>query len=151
MNALKVKFHHSHKKRKDSLETRTILLIFSLELEISGVAVQKLQWNSKKWWLFEELLSENNFEGVLVTLCCRDFDANASVQKIAADQNDNRKWSSYVIVYWISKIYQLKNVKKRSVTYLLGHLRRRYQYCRNYTEKGALTGPWWVSSEREVR
>ena len=151
MNALKVKFHHSHKKRKDSLETRTILLIFSLELEISGVAVQKLQWNSKKWWLFEELLSENNFEGVLVTLCCRDFDANASVQKIAADQNDNRKWSSSVIVYWISKIYQLKNVKKRSVTYLLGHLRRRYQYCRNCTEKGALTGPWWVSSEREVR
>ena len=151
MNALKVKFHHSHKKRKDSLETRTILLIFSLELEISGVAVQKIQWNSKKWWLFEELLSENNFEVVLVTLCWRDFDANASVQKIATDQNDNRKWSSYVIVYWISKIYQLKNVKKRSVTYLLGHLRRRYQYCRNCAEKGALTGPWWVSSEREVR
>ena len=27
--------NHSHKKRKDSLETRAILLIFSLELEIS--------------------------------------------------------------------------------------------------------------------
>ena len=27
---------HSHKKRKDSLETRTILLLFWLELEIFG-------------------------------------------------------------------------------------------------------------------
>ena len=32
--------YHSHKKRKDSLETRAVLLIFFLELEISGVAVQ---------------------------------------------------------------------------------------------------------------
>ena len=32
--------YHSHKKRKDSLETRAVLLIFSLELRISGVAVQ---------------------------------------------------------------------------------------------------------------
>ena len=28
-------YHHSHKKRKDSLEARAVLLIFSLELEIS--------------------------------------------------------------------------------------------------------------------
>ena len=41
---------HSQKKRKDSLETRTVLLIFSLELEISGVAVQSIHQNSKKWW-----------------------------------------------------------------------------------------------------
>ena len=41
--------HHSHKKRKDSLETRAVLLIFSLELEISGVAVQSIHQNSKKW------------------------------------------------------------------------------------------------------
>ena len=86
MNALKVKFHHSHKKRKDSLEKRTILSIFTLEIEISGVAVQKLHRNSKKWWLFEELLSENNFDVILVTLFCRDYGANASVQKIATDQ-----------------------------------------------------------------
>ena len=31
---------HSHKKRKESLETRVVLFIFSLELEISGVIVQ---------------------------------------------------------------------------------------------------------------
>ena len=40
-------FHQSHKKRKDSLETRVVLLIFLLELEISGVAVQIIHQNSK--------------------------------------------------------------------------------------------------------
>ena len=42
---------HSHKKRKDNLETRAVLLIISLELEISGVAVQRIHQNSEKWWL----------------------------------------------------------------------------------------------------
>ena len=42
---------HSHKKRKDSLETRFVLLISSLELEISGVATQSIHQNSKKWRL----------------------------------------------------------------------------------------------------
>ena len=39
---------HSHKKRKYSLQTRAILLIFSPELEISGVAVQSIHKNSEK-------------------------------------------------------------------------------------------------------
>ena len=43
--------HHSHKKRKDSLETRAVLLIFSTELEIFGVAVQSIHQNSEKWRL----------------------------------------------------------------------------------------------------
>ena len=42
---------HSHKKRKDSPETRAVLLIFFLELEISGVAVQSIHQNSEKWRL----------------------------------------------------------------------------------------------------
>ena len=41
--------HHSHGKLKDSQETRIVLLIFSLELEISGVAVQDIHQNSEKW------------------------------------------------------------------------------------------------------
>ena len=45
---------HSHKKRKDSLEARAALLIFSLELEISGVAVQSMHQNSEKWRLLLE-------------------------------------------------------------------------------------------------
>ena len=44
--------YHSHKKRKDSLETRTVLLIFSPELEIFGVAVQSIHQNSEKWRLW---------------------------------------------------------------------------------------------------
>ena len=43
-------FTHSHKKRKDSPEIRAIVLIFSFELEIPGVAVQRIYQNSNKWW-----------------------------------------------------------------------------------------------------
>ena len=45
------KLDHSHKKRKDNVETRAALLIFSLELEMSGVAVQSIHQNSEKWRL----------------------------------------------------------------------------------------------------
>ena len=56
----------------------------------------------------EETLSENDFEAVLATFCCCDYDANASeaVQKIATDQKDYCKRSSCVTVCWIPKIYQ---------------------------------------------
>ena len=42
------RFAHSHKKRKDSLETLAVLLIFLLELEMSGVAIQSIYQNSEK-------------------------------------------------------------------------------------------------------
>ena len=48
---------NSQKKWRDSLETRAVdkisrtLLIFLLELEIPGVAVQSIHQNSKKWRL----------------------------------------------------------------------------------------------------
>ena len=45
------RYKHNHKKRKDSLETRAVLLIFLLELEIFGVAIQSIHQNSKKWQL----------------------------------------------------------------------------------------------------
>ena len=52
------------------METRAVLLIYLLELEISEVAVQRIHQNSEKLWLYEDqLLSENNFEAVLATLC----------------------------------------------------------------------------------
>ena len=43
--------NHSQKNRKDSLEALAVPLKFSLELEISGVAVQSIHQNSEKWWL----------------------------------------------------------------------------------------------------
>ena len=92
---------HSHKKQKDSLETRAALLIILLELEISGVAVQSIHWKTAENGKFcEEMLSENDFEAVLATFCCYDHGAKASeaVQKIATDQKEYRKCSSCVII-----------------------------------------------------
>ena len=52
---LAVSLEHSHKKRKDDLETRAVLLILSLEREISGVAVQRQYIKTAKscgcYWL----------------------------------------------------------------------------------------------------
>ena len=42
---------HSHKKRKNSLEIQTILLIFLLELKIAVVAVQGIHQNSNNGFL----------------------------------------------------------------------------------------------------
>ena len=42
---------HSHKKPEYSLEKRAVLSLFSLELEISWVAVQSIHQNSKEWLL----------------------------------------------------------------------------------------------------
>ena len=52
-------WHHSNKKKKNSLETQVILLIFSLELEISGVAVHYKKYikTGKNGSFCEELLS----------------------------------------------------------------------------------------------
>ena len=91
----------SQKKRKDSLETRVILFIFSPELEISGVVLQQIHQNSKKKSGYrEEWLCENDFETVLATFYCYDYGANDSeaVQKIATDQKDYQKCSSCVKV-----------------------------------------------------
>ena len=76
-------------KRKDSLETQAVLLIFSLELEISGVVVQSIHQSCKKWKLLP-LLSKNELKTVLATFCCYDQAAKASeeVQKIATDHKD---------------------------------------------------------------
>ena len=69
---------HSHKKREDSLETRAVLLIFFLELEIYGVAVQGYIKTAKNDGVCLELLSKNDFEAVLVTFCYYDHGAKAS-------------------------------------------------------------------------
>ena len=61
-------FQNTHKKRRNSLEIRTVLLIVLLEYEMSGVAVQRIYQNSEKWWLCEKLLSKNDFEAVLAPL-----------------------------------------------------------------------------------
>ena len=61
------------------------MLIFSPELEISVVTVQRIHQNSENGSFCEELLSENDFEAVLANFCCYDCGANVSeaVQKIS--------------------------------------------------------------------
>ena len=76
------------------------LWIFSFELEISRVAYKEHIKTMKASSFCKELLSENDFEAALVNFCYYDFGANASgaFQKIATDQKDYHKCSSYVVV-----------------------------------------------------
>ena len=78
------------------------MLIFSLELEIFGVARLYREYikTAENDGFGEELLSENDFKAVLATSCCYDYGANASeaVQKIATDEKDCHKCSFCVIV-----------------------------------------------------
>ena len=64
------------------------MLIFLLEIKISGVAIQKTlqKWKNDYLHCFsKESFSENNFETVLANFYCYKYDANASeeVEKIA--------------------------------------------------------------------
>ena len=86
------------------------MLTFSLELEISWVAVQR-----KMGGFCGELLNENDFEAILATFCCYHYDTNASetVQRIVTDEKDYHKCSSCVLVCWITKICQSITVWKK--------------------------------------
>ena len=63
---------HSHKKRKDSLETWDVLLIFRLNLKYLGRLYRAYIKTAQNCDFWEELLSENDFEAVLATFFCYD-------------------------------------------------------------------------------
>ena len=67
----------------------------------------------------EELLSENNIEAFLDTLCCYDHGVKASeaVQKIATDQKVYLKCSSCVIISWMAKIYLAITLTKKETVF----------------------------------
>ena len=49
-----------------------------------NISIQKIHQNSKNGDFCEELLSENDFEAVLVNFCCYEYGANAeTVQNIS--------------------------------------------------------------------
>ena len=56
---------HSHKKRKGSLETRAVLLIFLLKLEISGVEYTEYIKTAKKAAFREDFINGDDFHAVL--------------------------------------------------------------------------------------
>ena len=64
---------HSHKKWSDSLETWTVLLIFSLQIKTLEVFVQTFIKTAKFGGFCEELFSENNSEAFSVTFSCYDY------------------------------------------------------------------------------
>ena len=69
MLSFQSKPQHSLEKREDSLETRAVLMVFSVEIET------------------------NDFDTILLTFCCYGHDANASeaVEKIITDQKEYHK------------------------------------------------------------
>ena len=73
-------------------------MLFSFELIISRVAGEKIQQNSENSGFCKELVSEYDFEAVLISFCCYDYSDKASeaVQKMATDQKDYHKCSSCV-------------------------------------------------------
>ena len=87
------------------------MFIFLLKFETFCVAVQKIHQNSKNGDFCEELLSENDFEAVLVNFCCYDYGANASeaVQKISTRKANfmatpmKNIFSSLLSAYWRCK------------------------------------------------
>ena len=73
--------------------------MFCLNLKCLGCPYREYIKTAKNGGFCEELLSENDFEAILVTFCCFDYGANTSeaVQKIATDQKEYHKCSSRVI------------------------------------------------------
>ena len=71
---------------------------------------------------YDELLSENEFEGVSATFCCYDHGLKASeaVQKTDADQKEYHKCSLCAIICWIAKIYlSINSSVKWLVTWII--------------------------------
>ena len=110
--------HHRRKKQKDSVETRVVLQIFSLELEISEVTLHREYIKTAKNGGFcEELLSENYFEAVLVNMVLTllmQFRRLLQIKNIITNH-------PRVLLFAEQAKYQSITMKKG---WLLGHLRR---------------------------
>ena len=129
---------------KQSGNTGRTVDIFAWTWSIWGGHTKHTSKQQKNGDFWEELLSENDFEAVLITFCCYDHDAKGSeaVQKIATDQKEHRKCSSCVKICWIAKIYLAINQQQWK---MVGEIKL------SCTEKRAITGPWWVLYIMEVR
>ena len=75
-------------------------MIFSLELEMSGVAVQSTHQNSEMTTFTRNCSVKMTFEAVLATFRCYNHGAKVSeeVQKIDTDQKEYCKCSLCVII-----------------------------------------------------
>ena len=105
-------YEYSHKKRRDGSETWVwkhgpYCWYFHLNLKYLGWPYRAYIKTAKNGDYCEELLSESEFGVIWATFCCCDHRTKASeaAQRIATDQKESRKCSSFVIICWIAKIY----------------------------------------------
>ena len=64
--------NHSHKKRKDSLETLAVLLTLYRDRNWSGRTGDTSKHRNMAAFS-EEFLSENDYDAVLATFCCCEY------------------------------------------------------------------------------
>ena len=100
---LTLTFPNSHNKCKNIQETQDALLTFLVKL--MGWSYREYIKKTENGSFCDELLSRNDFEAVLATFYCDEYDPNPSeaVQKITADKKNYQKCSSYFILCWIAK------------------------------------------------
>lgn len=123
-NEWKSVFWHSHNKWKDS--TQAVLLIFSLELEIYVVAVQRIHQYSGKWWLLWKIaewkwLWSCFSHFMLLGLWCQ------CLWDSSEDRCRTKRLPQMLLVRYSlrsNKNVSINNSKNRLVTYLLGQLLR---------------------------
>ena len=93
---------HSHKKRKDSLETRVLLFVFLLELEISGkhMSYRKYIKTVKKVFAVRIFFFLFSFSVFIASA-----KASKAIVKISTEEKDYRKCFLCILV-WIATAYQ---------------------------------------------
>ena len=124
---------HRHKKWKDSLDTRAVLLIISLDLEISGVVVRGIHQSNEKWLLPVRIF--------LVKMTLRLSVVTAMVPTLLKQMRR---------LLQIKKIIpNLPSINKNG--WLLVHPPTLLKKLRPLHRKRAITGPWRVLSTVEVR
>ena len=106
VNNFKCFSDHSYKKQRDSLEAWTVLLIFLLELGMSGWLYWKYIKTEKMAVCCEDFHYGGNFDPVLAILCSYHYGVNISqaVDKIAIDEKDHK--CSMCVTVCIATAYQ---------------------------------------------
>ena len=90
---------------------------FRLNLKYVGWLYKAYIKTAKNGGFCEQLLSENGFEAVWVTLRCYDMVPTLLRQfrRIARDQGEYCKCSSCVIIWWIAKIHLSINSNEKGL------------------------------------
>ena len=74
----KASLYHSHQNEKTVWKQGSYCWYFCLNLKYRVWLYREYIKTAKSGGFYEELVSENDFEAVLTTFCCYDYDGNAS-------------------------------------------------------------------------